>query len=69
MQFLEEMIYIRNKDGVSTHGKWQLFETNDDNVHNVIVLDDRNELQIISLDFDELVLSDGSIDYKLVRRI
>ncbi len=67
--FLEEMVFIRINDGVSSQGMWRLSETNNGKFGYSITLNNQSELGIVHLDSEELILSDGCIEYNMIRRI
>lgn len=67
--FLQEMMYIRVKDGVASHGTWELSEFKDEKVRHLMIINNGFDFEIIYLDADELILSDGSIEYRMIRRI
>lgn len=68
--FLSEMIFICLRDGKTINGSWELIEkTQEDQKHYFIVLNETYEFEIISCDEDEMMLTDHTNKYLLVRRL
>jgi len=68
--FLSEMIFLCLRDGKTIHGSWELIEkTHETQKQFSIVLNETYEFTIISCDEDEMLLTDHTNNYLLVRRL
>ena len=68
--FMEEMIFMVLKEGQCHHGNWKLAEKYFETKKLFsIILNDTFEYMIIEIGEDELLMSDHSCEYLLVRRL
>lgn len=68
--FLPEMIFLCIKDGENFHGTWNLSRKTLENQNRCsIILNGTFEFIIIDINEDELILSDSSKKYSLIRRL
>ena len=68
--FLQEMIFLCLKDGKTTHGEWELSgKSNESQDQYSIILNGTYEFKILEISKEEMILSDKSYNYLLVRRL
>lgn len=68
--FLDEMLYIRCRDGKLFQGTWGFSEkTFEAKNHLFLILDDKVTYEIVNVFADEMTLSDGKFEYYLVRKL
>ena len=68
--FLEEMTFMCMKDGQHSHGTWELTETiHESGNRYFIILNGTFEYVILNISEDEIVLSDHTSNYLLVRKL
>ena len=68
--FLPEMIYLCLRDEQCHHGTWELTEkTSENNKRFSIILNGTFEYTIVDIEEDEIILSDHTCEYLLVRRL
>ena len=68
--FLEEMMFLILKEGQCHHGNWKLSEKYFETKKLFsIILNSTFEYTIIDISEDELIMSDRSCEYLLVRRL
>ena len=68
--FLPEMIFLRLKDGRNSHGTWKLSEKVETSGSKYsIIMNGNKEIIIDSIREDEMIISDRTYSYFMVRRL